>query len=453
MEWIKNNKKTVGIGCGCAIVAFFLTVIMVILAWIFVPKLLKKSDPIVFQSYELTDEATSPQGLPLGISIKIDIPQGDHPKIEGAIRQIINKSSVVQALGEPIGETLQQVADNCVELFKERAKTDEFGYVQFDLLIEYEYQNKECVVFHVADGVYGNGGPKEYNVVVRKEDGHVMEQSEMIFIAEEKLRALAEKHYSTEEGFEVFLGDGYYVSPCAEGVKLQWPVGSHFLGECVIPLNEIESYLTEEGKPLFTAEGYDETEQATAAAPAEEEGEEVAAIEEETAEPDVAKGDLAAFELVGPVKECTFRSSDFKIRRTFDKNGHWTKLDGNSVSTFFAGGISRDSQDRIVKGKTDPYEDLYVSYKYNASGQISEIVDAEYYDGGSISTFNYNGNGELVSITTQYTGMDAIEDEETGEETPPSVDHVTILERDAHGNWTKRKLGSTTQTRTITYYD
>lgn len=266
MEWIKNSKKTVGIGCGCAVVVFFLAVIIGILAWIFVPKLLKNSEPIVFQSYELTDVATNSQDLPSGISIKIDVPQGENMKIEGAIRQIISKSKMVKALGEPIGETLQQVADNSVELFKERAKTDEFGYVQFDLLIEYEYQNKECVVFHVADGVYGNGGPQEYNVVVRKADGHVMEQSEMIFISEEKLRAMAEKHYSTEGGFEVFLGDGYFVSPCAEGLKLQWPIGSHFLGECVIPLSEIESYLTEEGKPLFTAEGYDETEQATAAA-------------------------------------------------------------------------------------------------------------------------------------------------------------------------------------------
>ena len=448
MEWLKNHKGLLGIGCGVGIVAFFCVIVLGVLAWFFLPKLLNKDKPIEFVTYERTDVAFTSWGSPSGITVKFDVPQGDYPQVETAIRLIISKSQMAKELGEPIGETLQQVADNFVELFKEAIGKDEYGTTQFDLLIEQEYQNKECVVFHVADGIYGNGGPHEYDLVVRLKDGHVMEQSEMIFISEDRLKELVMQYADSEQREQVFLEEGYYLSPCAEGVKLLWPIGSHFTGECIIPLSEIEGYLTDDARQLFTAKGFDTVAAVpSVATPDEEEpAEEVSGTEE-----DVVKGDLAIFELRGPVKEFVFKSGDYKVKRTFDQNGKWIKVDGKGLSSLFPGGVKRDGQGRMIKGKYDPLEDLSITFEFDAQGRIATITDQPYLDGGDITTYNYNSNGTLVSITTQYTGMDAI-DEETGEEDGPSVSNVTILETDSHSNWTKRQLGDVVQTRTITYY-
>ena len=130
----------------------------------------------------------------------------------------------------------------------------------------------------------------------------------------------------------------------------------------------------------------------------------------------------------------------------------WTKEDGKPLSEVFPGGVERDNEGRITKGRTDQYEDLAIVYEYDAKGQIARITYAVYMDGGSIDTFTYNDKGDMVSASTQATGMDAY-DEETGEEAAPVVSHFKILERDNHGNWTKRECDGLVQTRKITYYE
>ena len=440
--WMSNHKKWIGLGCGCAVVVFFVVVILGVLAYFFVPKLLGKNEAIRFVPYEVTDETSNSWGAPAGITVRIDVPQGDYPKVEAAIRQIVNESFVAEELGQPIGETLQLLVDNCVESFKEAVAKDEFGGpIECLLLVQSEYQNTESVVFHVTDGIYANGGPREYDMVVRLDDGHVMTQTDMIGISPDILKEIAAKYAPDDVKGQLWLEDGYFLSPCAEGAKLLWPIGSHFTGECIIPLADLEEYLTEDGKKLFTAK-----ELKTDDSPQNDND------DADADAADVAKCDLAAFDLRGPVKEYTLEAGDYSVTNTFDRNGMWTKEDGKPLSEVFPGGVERDNEGRITKGRTDQYEDLAIVYEYDAKGQIARITYAVYMDGGSIDTFTYNDKGDMVSASTQATGMDAY-DEETGEEAASVVSHFKILERDNHGNWTKRECDGLVQTRKITYYE
>ena len=257
-EWLKNHKKTVGVVLGCAVVGILVVIMLGVLAWFFAPKLLGKHEAIVFVPYEVTDETNNSWGAPAGITVKIDVPQGDQALVDTAICHIVNESFVAEQLGQPIGETLQQLVDNCVESFKEAVAKDEFGgSMECLLLVESDYQNTECVVFHVTDGIYANGGPREYDQVVRLDDGHVMAQTDMIGISPDVLKDIAARFASDDVKDVLWLEDGYFLSPCAEGAKLLWPIGSHFTGECIIPLAEIEQYLTEDGQKLFTAPSLD----------------------------------------------------------------------------------------------------------------------------------------------------------------------------------------------------
>jgi len=60
----------------------------------------------------------------------------------------------------------------------------------------------------------------------------------------------------------------------------------------------------------------------------------------------------------------------------------------------------------------------------------------------------YDEDGYVKSIKSYYTGMDAI-NEETDE---PSIQNYTIVEKDAMGNWIRRKSSQGTETRTIEYF-
>lgn len=230
-------------------------VILCLLAWLLLGRLSHKPQPIQFVTYQQNEVALTSWGSPSGITFKIDIPQGDHPQLEKAIRHIISTSRMVQELGEPIGETFKEMADNSVEMFREVVSKDEYAITQFDLLIELEYQNSQCVVYHVTDGVYltDNGNPREYDLVIRLSDGHIMDQLEMIYIADDTLRELIKRFADGEQREHTALDEGYFISPCAEGCKVLWPYG-HSIGECVIPHSEIDGYLSDEALPLFTAD-------------------------------------------------------------------------------------------------------------------------------------------------------------------------------------------------------
>ena len=120
------------------------------------------------------------------------------------------------------------------------------------MTIEANFLNEASATFHVYDGVYVNGEPDVYDRVVRLSDGHVMEQDELVNISAEDLQALIEKNLKEE--MPVYLEDGYWVLPAGvDSCRVFWLISRAGGGEVMIPISEMESFLTPEGKSLFTA--------------------------------------------------------------------------------------------------------------------------------------------------------------------------------------------------------
>ena len=154
-------------------------------------------------------------------------------------------------------------------------------------------------------------------------------------------------------------------------------------------------------------------------------------------------GELGLFELKGKVKKCTWIYDGWNVVRTFDENGFWKTNDGQSLSSIYPSGITRDSQKRITKGKMDA-DGNGETYAYNADGS-KKSYNYAYFDEVNNETYKYDDKGVMTSMTS--AGPDG--------EWKTSF---TISKTDEHGNWTERKTkandGSTSvEKRKIEYYD
>lgn len=153
------------------------------------------------------------------------------------------------------------------------------------------------------------------------------------------------------------------------------------------------------------------------------------------------KGELGIFELRGPVKKCVSKNSNETSTHEFDKKGMWISENGMKP---WAGqeSVKRDRQGRIVK-MGDSYDEEYESFAYNANGLITKRIK-KYMDGIFQTNYYYNSKGECTKSVLEFEDMG-----DTGKDTTV----YTILSRDSHGNWTKRKTQKgAIETRTITYY-
>lgn len=405
------------------------------------------SSPLAFETYEKEADAQNPDGIPAHLTLRFDVPQGEGGTaacIASGIRSLIGASEIARELGMPDEVTLQEVGDRYGTTFTNRMAKGELEGVpaEYMLHITHTYQNAACVRFHIQDGIYGNGGPYEYDAVVRKSDGHVMTQSELVSITQDNVVKLIKKYGTDEQKESSFFEDGsYQFSPDAEGVRLHWATGSHFFQELVIPVEAMEPYLTEEGLLLFTAAP------CTDAAPADDaasgQSAEEAASEQPASE---VRGELGLFELQGPVKSCKVHNRwDITFTRTFDEQGFWLTYDGKSLKKIYPSGIKRDGQGRIVSGVMDA-DGNGEDYAYNADGLIT-TYSYHYFDTIEEDTYTWE-DGKLLSKRVEQGGMDAEE---------PFTETYELVEVDAHGNWTKRivKVGSdkSTETREITYYE
>lgn len=151
----------------------------------------------------------------------------------------------------------------------------------------------------------------------------------------------------------------------------------------------------------------------------------------------IGKGDLPLFDLHGPVKSVKM-SMDFGDGTFgFDRNGKWTLWDGEAIKNL---GVSRNS-----RGQVDfvPNGSNYCFW-YAQGGllQKSSITETQYE---TSFTYSYDASGNM----TQYTMSSVCSNKRKTSETVK----VTILQRDAYGNWLKRKTGNYTETRTIDFYD
>lgn len=187
--------------------------------------------------------------------ITIDIPLGEGEKqqnVSKGILDIMAHSAIAKEVGEPKASDLKEVADDYSKRMADLLQSGDYGPATADLTIEASYMNEASVTFHVNDGVYVNGEPDVYDQVVRLSDGHVMEQNELVNISAEDLQTLIEKNLKEE--MPVYLEDGYWVLPAGvDSCRVFWLISRADGGEVMIPISEMESFLTPEGKSLFTA--------------------------------------------------------------------------------------------------------------------------------------------------------------------------------------------------------
>lgn len=245
--WVVANKSKVGIGVAVAVFA-------ALLIWL-VPKMFG-GGPVEFEIYEKRGDTICANGASTEIWISLDVPKSGGSKqknVEKAIRELISLSKLAKEIGTPIDGSLKEVADDYINRYLElAAKGDDYGAIRCDLGVVGGYQNESSVVLHFIDGLYGNGGPQEFDYVVRLSDGHIMQQQEMVLISENKLEEIMNRYITGD--FSADLREGYHLSPVGfDSCKIIWPIGSHFNGEAIIPISELEPFMTEEGKALFKA--------------------------------------------------------------------------------------------------------------------------------------------------------------------------------------------------------
>ena len=394
-------------------------------------------EPLTFSTYEKEEATESLEGVPAGMTLKIDIPDGESEraaKVVSIIRQLVTDSEIGDQIGAPKEGTLQEVCDDYIERFRKGiAKEDLTPGCEYHLEILNGYQSTDYICFHVSDGIFGNGGPMEREVVFRLSDEHQMEEGEMYNLPDDKWMELARKYAEGVEkeklqNIESLMGGE--IVPDEKGCKYHYATSMHIFNTVYFPISEIASYLTEEGRKIF-----DVTEEQTT----EETTQEEPVAEAHKTEP--GRGELGIFDLRGPVKECKWKADYGTRTYTFDENGFWLTKDGKNIKEMYQAGIDRDKNGRIIRGDFEFYEQTFT---YNERGLVTETVED-----GVTHTFSYDEDGYVLK---EHVDVPAEIGDDEGSSVRQFTLIYTILEKDEIGNWTKRKCSQGTETRTITYY-
>lgn len=155
--------------------------------------------------------------------------------------------------------------------------------------------------------------------------------------------------------------------------------------------------------------------------------------------PEAGRGDLGGFDLRGPVKKCVWGETTV----IFNEEGQLLKRDGQSLNQWFPGGVTRDGAGRLSECNADGFGSCF--YTYDDRGLPTRIAED-----GFDREFTYDDDG-YVATEKQIIAPEMGDEEGEPEEIFYSY---TILEKDAIGNWTKRKdQNGNEQTRTITYFE
>ena len=211
---------------------------------------------LVFNNYDKNTDAQGPDGTPASLELTLAIPQGEgevQKNVTNAIKELISQSSIAQELGSPEEENLQAIADNYNERFKNGiAEGDLEALCVYHLQITCPYSNPQCAVLHVSDGIYGNGGPREYVFNVRLSDGRLMPFNEISTMTSSNVKQLAQQYANEEDKEDIRLNlEDCWLYPTSEGCNVKVQTGTHFFKDFVIPMEEVAPYLTSEGKVLF----------------------------------------------------------------------------------------------------------------------------------------------------------------------------------------------------------
>lgn len=208
-----------------------------------------------FSNYEKQANASTPEGVPAEMTLSFAIPKGEcEVQVIDAEKQIIEASMIAQEVGTPEGETLQQVADNYIERFKAGIAEEELeASCVYQLQITCQYHNAQTVVFHVTDGIYGNGGPHEYLKIMKTSDGSMVERDQIVSLNAAERSMLVGRFVDSETAGMLFNAEieDFWVAPDSAGCRIKLQTGSHFFYDVFVPTEEIARYLTDEGKVLF----------------------------------------------------------------------------------------------------------------------------------------------------------------------------------------------------------
>jgi len=388
-----------------------------------------KVSTLEFTYYEKEVDETTPEYISASLLIRFAVPQGEgEALITTAEKEIVAAAMIAEVLGAPEGETLQAIADNYESRFKSGMAEGKLDAPRiYHLEIACLYQDSQAVVFNVTDGVYGNGGPQEYLRIVSLADGLIIERNALTTMTDADVRNLALQFADndTKEFLRENEHEDFWIAPDSTGCRVKLQTGSHFFTDFVVPVESMVSYLTDKGKALF---GGTDGGKATKA-------DESVTVEEGNVP---GRGDLGGYDLRGPVKKVAYQEWNV----AFDEQGRITAENGQSLNSIFPGGVKRDKDGRLTECNADGYGSRY--YTYNAKGLPTEIAE----DGYS-RKLTYDADGYLATETA--TMAPEIGDEE-GE--PEVITYkYTIIEKDGHGNWTKRKdQDGNITTRKITYY-
>lgn len=383
--------------------------------------------PIAFEAFEIMDGGN--------YMIEIDIPKGDGEReknVTEGIRDIIAHSELGEKVGAPIEGTLQEVMEDYHERYNKYAQDNADGprTPMCNLEIKSSFQNEACVTFIVFDDIHFSGAPDYYKSIVRISDGRMMSQQELVNISMPDADKLIKK-YNQNDDIPVYLEDGYWFSPSSgDSCHVMWAYSRIGWGEATIPLSDMDPYLTEEGKKLFSAKVLE--------TPVEDD-EQISSDADDAA----IHGELGIFGLRGAVKEFTWSNGEESWTYGFDQAGMWISSK-NCQSPADCQAVERDDQGRVTK-MGDPYDECYETFAYNDDGLIEKHVMKD-IDGYMLETNSFYDSQldctkEVNVVGDPLTG--------SGEFTTT----FTILDRDSHGNWTKRKnQEGKTETREIIYY-
>lgn len=374
------------------------------------------------------------------MTLCVDVPVGEgeaQAQVIKGITEIISKSNVAKTLGAPTGNTLQEIVDNYTKVLKndfkaifDRARAaDSYPESELNLVIRCTYQNEACVVMYVENGRNGVVDvSSQYEAVIRLADGHLMTNGEIADISKEKLVELARKYADEAQDVDV-EEDGEYNISLGHQALLFHP-NQYYLDEYVIPMEAVEEYLTEDAKALLAAKEFGG---------------------ENTAEP--AKGDLALYDVHGPVKELRLVTDYGATIYTFDKEGQLMtekhEMGGQVIDdkTFYDR-VNRDAQGRAVERFRD--KDVKEVNMYDEAGRL---VKQEYWLSGRLEWRNvnyYDGQGKLYRTNSKSTvGANHY----TTTTTKYFYDNGYVY--DDHGNWTDRNCQKSEYDakRVITYYE
>lgn len=396
-----------------------------------------ESDDITFSTYMRQETAQDPEGVNATISLGIDIPKDNNDlamTVTDIIKSLMGSSEIANEIGSPIDGTLYDICEDYLKRFQKGISNESlYSGCIYQLEIQHIFHSTDYIVFRVADGIYGNGGPNEYDVVFRLSDKHQMKPNEMYNLSDSQIKKLIQKYAGSEIRSYVNIDDLYNVEaqivPYTTGCRLHYNAGSsHIFDVIYFPLEEIEPYLTEEGRKVFAGCGTNDED-------TNEQGEVIV-------DNKPGRCELGIFDLRGPVKSVKWNKIHGTVSYTFDKDGFWLSIDGESLQSYFPEEIQRDSKNRIIYGSPGVYG--VETYEYNVQGLATSIQG----DGFS-RDITYDSDG-YVKKEVQYTAPEMGDDESDGE---TRVVTFTILEKDAVGNWTKRRASDGfVETRKITYY-